>query len=452
MALSVCFRFDFLSKSSVRLQNKKGATTRRQFVKNSAGLVATVPFTAQAVPLDFFKKFAIKTPAVPLHDPPKSIVGQYGPWAAGLRPSPPKLSLRAHPERKLAPRRSEALAKIQELVASPPISTVPKVVVEKKYVYDGLEIEELSWQLPYGRPTKAIFLRPAGINKPLPAVLGLHDHGGNKYFGRDKITVTSDSPNPLMTQHQEHYYEGRAWANELAKRGYAVLVHDVFTFGSRRVHYEDVGETIPRNTFDTKGVQDKELDTPAEIDAYNAWAGEHEHIMSKSLFCAGTTWPGVTLAEDQMALTILSQRPDVDAQRLGCMGLSGGGLRTVYLGGMDQRVKCAVPVGFMTTWDDLLLNKAYTHTWMIYTPLLPNFLEFPEIMGLRTPLPTLVLSNRQDQLFTLPEMQKSDEILREVYRIAKAPDAYKTSFYDGPHKFDQAMQQEAFGWLDRWLA
>ena len=431
---------------------KAKKTTRRQFVKNSAWLAAAVPFAARTAPLDFFKNISEKDIAVTLPDPNKSIIGQYGPWAAGLRPNPPKLSLRANRSKNLDAWRKEALAKAVELVASPPMGTIPKVTVEKKYVFEGLEIEELSWQLPYGRPTKAVFLKPVGAKKPLPAVLGLHDHGGNKYFGWEKIVTTSDTANPLMTAHREHYYEGRAWANELAKQGFGVLVHDVFTFGSRRVHYEDVGKTITSNTFNTKGVQDTELDTPEEIAAYNAWASDHEHVMSKSLFCAGTTWPGVTLIEDQMALTILSQRPEVDPKRLGCAGLSGGGLRTVYLGGLDQRVKCAVPVGFMTTWDDFLLNKAFTHTWMIYTPLLSNYLEFPEIMGLRTPLPTLVLSNRQDQLFTLSEMQKSDEILREVYQIAKAPDAYKTSFYDGPHKFDKAMQEEAFGWFERWLA
>ncbi|GHB53093.1 hydrolase [Persicitalea jodogahamensis] len=414
-------------------------------------MAVAVPLAAQAAPLDFFRNFAVETTSVTLPDPTKSIIGQYGSWAAGLRPSPPQLSLRANRSKSLDAWRKEALAKVNELVASPPVHSVPKVTVEKKYVFDGLEIEELSWQLPHGRPTKAVFLKPAGVKNPLPAVLGLHDHGGNKYFGWDKIAVTSETPNPLMTRHREQYYEGRAWANELAKSGYAVLVHDVFTFGSRRVHYEDVDGITWGPNYAKEKKSDAQISTPEEIAAYNAWASDHEHIMSKSLFCAGTTWPGVTLAEDQMALTILSQRPEVDPNRLGCMGLSGGGLRTVYLGGLDQRVKCAVPVGFMTTWSDLLLNKAYTHTWMIYTPLLSNYLEFSEIMGLRTPRPTLVLSNREDQLFTLPEMQKSDEILKEVYKIAKASDAYKTSFYDGPHKFDKAMQEEAFGWLDRWL-
>lgn len=380
----------------------------------------------------------------------KSIIGHYGAWAAGLRADPPALSLRANRNKKRANWRKEATAKTLELVARPSIGPVPKVTMEKKYAYDGLDIEELSWQLPYGRSTKAILLKPQGINKKLPAILGLHDHGGNKYFGKDKITRTTDAQHPLMQEHQSHYYEGQAWANEIAKRGYVVLVADTFTFGSRRVHYEDVAG-ITWGTLKDSDKQDSAIQSPEEIVAYNAWASDHEHVMSKSLFCAGTTWPGVTLAEDQMALTILSQRPEVDSERLGCMGLSGGGLRTVYLGGLDERIKCAVPVGFMSTWNDFLLHKAYTHTWMIYTPLLPNYLEFPEILGLRVPLPTLVLNNNQDQLYTLPEMRRSDEILREVYQIAGASDAYRTMFYDGEHKFDGVMQADAFAWFDRWL-
>ena len=36
----------------------------------------------------------------------------------------------------------------------------------------------------------------------------------------------------------------------------------------------------------------------------------------------------------------------------------------------------------MTTWRDYLLNKCYTHTWMIYIPALPRDLDYPEILGL----------------------------------------------------------------------
>ena len=163
--------------------------------------------------------------------------------------------------------------------------------------------------------------------------------------------------------------------------------------------------------------------------------------MSKSLFCGGTTWPGVTFAEDQKALDILCARAEVDASRVGCCGLSGGGLRTDYLAGLDHRIACAVSVGFMSTWKDFLLNKSYTHTWMVYAPLLPRYLDFPEILGIRVPLPTMVLFDREDQLYTLPEMQQADEILQEVFAKANASDRYSGKFYPGEHKFDAEMQK-----------
>lgn len=99
----------------------------------------------------------------------------------------------------------------------------------------------------------------------------------------------------------------------------------------------------------------------------------------------------------------------------------------------------------------LLDYKSFTHTWMTYVPILPKELDFPEILSLRAPLPTLVLNDTDDDLYTLPEMKRSDEILREVYKKANAENNYKCSFYPGPHKFDKKMQTEAFNWFDQWL-
>src|SRR5690606_1925036 len=131
---------------------------------------------------------------------------------------------------------------------------------------------------------------------------------------------------------------------------------DAFPFASRRVWMQDVPPEI------RGGLTDEDHENSANIKTYNKWAAEHEHTMAKSLFSAGTTWPGVFFAEDQKALDILCTRPDVDTSRIGCAGLSGGGMRTVFMGGLDQRIKCAICVGFMTTWKDLIVSKSYTHT------------------------------------------------------------------------------------------
>ena len=375
-----------------------------------------------------------------------NMIGAYGPWAASLvGDAPPEFSLRHPAWTDVDAWREAAHARLMERLACPDAGGVPSVTVHERREYDGLHIEELSWQLPYGPPTAAVFLKPLGATGKLPGIVALHDHGGLKYFGTRKITRTSDEQHPLMVEHQQGYYGGRAWANEIARRGYAVLVHDAFPFASRRVLLSDVPESI------RGGLTDDEPERSENIAAYNRWAGEHEHVMAKSLFCAGTTWPGVFLAEDRAALDVLCARDDVAADRIGCAGLSGGGMRTTFLGGADPRIQCAVCVGMMTTWRDYLLHKSHTHTWMVYVPLLPGELDYPEILGLRAPLPTLVLNDTEDQLFTLPEMHRADDILREVYAKAGAPENYRCSFYPGPHKFDLPMQAEAFDWFDQWL-
>lgn len=375
-----------------------------------------------------------------------SLIGPYGKWAASLIGRElPALSFRRKEFSNLESWRSEAKQSVTDRLGIPDIGGIPEVTIKKQYTYDGLHIEELTWQLPYGRPTEGILLKPQNARGPLPGILAFHDHAANKYFGTRKITRTSDAQHPIMKDHQEHYYDKRAWANEVAKRGYVVLVPDAFPFASRRVMMQDVPLHL-RGTL-----SDKDPENPENIKAYNDWAAEHEHIMAKSLFSAGTTWPGVFFAEDRKALDILCARRDVDASRIGCGGLSGGGMRTVFMGGLDPRIKCAVCVGFMTTWKDFILDKSFTHTWMTYVPILPNELDFPEILGLRAPLPTLVLNDEQDALYSVPEMKQADTILREVYAKAKAEDHYTCSFYPGPHKFDADMQAEAFAWFDKWL-
>jgi hypothetical protein len=59
--------------------------------------------------------------------------------------------------------------------------------------------------------------------------------------------------------------------------------------------------------------------------------------------------------------------------------------------------------------------------------------------------------NRDDQLFTPQGMSAAHNRLTTRYRQAGAPGAYVGELYDGPHKFDLAMQQSAFAHLERWL-
>ena len=376
-----------------------------------------------------------------------NMTGAYGPWLADrvLGNGPAQLSFRAGRWKSLNEWRRVARQRALERIAPVALNRIGEVRVESKGAYDGLHVERLSWQLEAGPRTEAVFLKPAGSAGRLPGILALHDHGGNKFLGWRKITRTDENAWPIQLKHQEHYYGGVAWANEIAKRGYAVLVHDTFPFGSRRVRVADVPERIRQEGIDPDPGDEE------GIRKYNAFAAAHEHIMEKSLISAGTTWPGIYLPEDQRALEVLASRDDVDPRRLGCAGLSGGGMRTVFLGGLDSRIRCAVAVGFMTTWRDFLLDKCFTHTWMTYVPLLPRELDFPEILALRAPAATMVLNCNEDALYTLPEMKRADEMLRQTFSRSGASAMYTSKFYPGGHKFDLEMQSDAFAWFDKHL-
>jgi len=88
---------------------------------------------------------------------------------------------------------------------------------------------------------------------------------------------------------------------------------------------------------------------------------------AKSLFSAGTPGRASSRAEDQRALDYLAARPDVDPARIGCAGLSGGGLRTVFSPPRRPH-PLRLLVGMMTTWRDYLLNKIVQPHWMVYIP------------------------------------------------------------------------------------
>ena len=171
-----------------------------------------------------------------------NLIGQYGPWAAGLLgDGPPTFSLRRDEFTDIDAWRQAARVRLLDRLAAPQVQTPAAVEPVDRLTYDGLDIELLQWRLPYGPPTAAVVLKPAGHKGRLPGVLGLHDHSGKKYWGREKIARWK-TPHPHIQAMQDRAYGGKAWANELARRGYVVLVHDAFAFASRRVRAEDCPE------------------------------------------------------------------------------------------------------------------------------------------------------------------------------------------------------------------
>ena len=374
----------------------------------------------------------------------KHFLGNYNELAMGVvKACKYPLSYLAQDWPELASWQSMARGRILELLAYWPKSCPLNVRVERAYEYDGLMVEHISYEQPYGARTEGIFLKPAGVQGKLPGVVALHDHGGFKYFGKEKITGLPGEPE-ILKEFKEECYGGVSWANELAKRGFAVFVPDVFLWGSRKMTAEDVPEEFVEN------LKKQEPGTRAYIEAYNDFAGGYETVIAKSLFLAGTTWPGIMAYEDRRAVDYLVSRADVDDSRIGCGGLSGGGQRTIFLAGLDARIKCAVCVGFMSTFAETVEKNITWHTWMLHLPHMANLMDLPDLISLHAG-PLMVQYDTEDPLWSLQGERDSNEKLEKIYAKMNIPEKYSGKFYPGPHKFDREMQNDAFDWMERWL-
>jgi dienelactone hydrolase len=340
--------------------------------------------------------------------------------------------------------RVEARAKMGELLRYSPAPPPQGGQVLETVKKTGHIRYRVRYAITRDRHTEAFLLVPDGLRGPAPAVLALHDHGGFYYFGKEKITET-EIDLPVLKDHIRVAYGGRTFADELARRGFVVLVPDAFYFGAQRLD----PASVPPET--ARALADLKLGSDNYVRAFNTFASAHEEIVAKTLFTAGTTWPGVLFQGDRASLDYLLTRPEVDTNRIGCLGLSIGGFRAAHLFGLDGRIKAGIVAGWMTTYSSLLFDHLRWHTWMIYVPGQHEFLDLPDVASLNAPNPLLVINCSHDILFTLDGMKAAEEKLARVYTGLGAAERFRCSFYDEPHSFKVPAQEEAFEWLCHWL-
>jgi dienelactone hydrolase len=323
------------------------------------------------------------------------------------------------------------------------------VRIERRWEKDGIAGEEISWSVGYGPRTVAWLLRPVGVTGKLPGVVALHHHGGFKYYGKEQIADGPDATPEALLPSRRDLYDNRAFANELARRGFAVLVPDVFLWGSRKFPLEDMPEAHRRRAQQSRAAQpDAPPDPVAE---YNATAGLHEELVAKYCQALGTSIAGIVSYEDRVAVNYLARRADVNSDAIGCIGLSGGGLRSALLQATSPRIKAAVIVAMMSTYDGLLDHNIISHTWMLYPAGWMRYGDYPDLAACRAPSPLLVQYGLEDRLFTVEGMKAANERIARHYASVGHADNYTGQFYNAPHKFDTAMQEAAFAWLAKRL-
>lgn len=391
-------------------------------------------------------------PAPAASDPPLPDLANLYPVLSGISAGQARRLSFLDPQWKsLAEWKPAARQRFVELLHYNPDPLPLKARVEGVEERDGFRIERVSIPAAGTYELPAWVLVPSGAKGRLPGVVAIHCHSGRYTWGHEKI-VGSPRDSAYLLKFREEAY-GRPYAESLARRGFVVLVIDGFYFGSRRLRVEDMSPQSAPPVFRDrlKALQSIPWETPAWFAAVNGLCSEMENLVAKTIFSAGATWPGIHVWDDRRSVDYLCSRPDVDAARIGCMGLSIGGLRAAHLIAADPRLKAACVTGWMTVFGEQLRNHLRNHTWMAYIPGLYGFLDLPDAAALIAPGALLVQQCARDSLYPMSGMQAAVEKLTAIYAKARIPQHFRSTFYDVPHSLRPGMQDEAFAWLEKWL-
>lgn len=311
-----------------------------------------------------------------------------------------------------------------------------------------LEVVHIAATPAYHIPARVLV--PKGRTGKLPAVLALHCHSGRYTWGHEKV-ISSPGDSATLTEFRTSR-DGRPWAESLVRRGYVVISIDAFYFGERRLRVEDL---VPSRVFPEvkeafESSRKAAPGSPEWIAATNRVCSFYEHHTAKTITATGATWQGIHAWDEMRTVDYLLSRPDVDGNRIGCIGLSGGGFRTDLLIAADPRIKAACVTGWMTAFAHQLRHHI-RHTWMAWLPGMYRVLDLPDAAGLHAPGALLVQQCRRDLLYPMSGMQAAVDQLTRIYTKAGIPERFRGTFHDVPHSFQPHMQDEAFDWMDRWL-
>jgi len=251
-----------------------------------------------------------------------------------------------------------------------------------------------------------------------PVVLALHGHvsaGKCSPAGRRDIPVVAKYISEL------NYDYGEA----LVREGWVVFCPDARGFGERR-------------------------ESSCQGDDEQGFIGSSCHQLAHMGLPLGQTVTGMWVWDLMRLIDYAATRPDCDVSRLACAGLSGGGLQTLYLAALDERVRCAVISGYFYGVRDSLLHMS-DNCCCNFVPGLWLLADMGDLGALCAPRPLFIETGDEDSLNGargLVNVTEQVTIARQAYIMLEAEDHLHHAIFHGPHRWDGV---EAIPWLRKWL-
>jgi hypothetical protein len=267
---------------------------------------------------------------------------------------------------------------------------------------DGYVLEKWELDLNGTEPVPAYVARPQRVDRRAPAVLFNHSHGGGYKIGKQEFVEGRSYLQPVP------------YAKVLTDLGYVALAIDHWVFGER-------SHTTEMDTF-------------------------------KAMLWNGQVLWGMMVYDSLRALDWLVQRADVDAARVGTLGISMGSTMAWWLAALDERLKVTVDICCLTDFHTLLAKKGLAgHGIYYYVPGLLKSFTTAQINALIAPRAHLGLAGLQDKLTPVEGLDVIDRELTRVYAEQGHPERWKLLRYDVGHMETPEGRQEIVAFLKRFL-
>lgn len=248
-------------------------------------------------------------------------------------------------------------------------------------------------------------------------MIAAHGHGS---AGKFSPAGRTDIP-ALKEKIENDRYD---YGVQFVRRGYIVFCPDARGFGERR---ESSGQGDEENVFISSTCN-------------------HLNVMAIGL---GLSLTGMWTWDLMRLIDYIETREDCAQDRIGCCGLSGGGLQTLWLTALDERVSCAVVSGYFYGYKDALLNLY--NCSCNYVPELWENVDMGDIAALIAPRALLIETGDQDPLNGergLDNVTEQVEIAARAYRLMDAEERFVHHVFRGGHVWDG---EKTYAFADRWL-
>ena len=256
---------------------------------------------------------------------------------------------------------------------------------------------------------------PTTGTPPFPAVLAPHGHGsGGKY----SVAGITDHGDDIANAVKHYNYD---YGIQFARAGFITFCPDARGFGERQ-----------------------------EEGAKNSILNSSCQLINNMALPLGQTVTGMWAWDLHRLIDYVEMRDDARSEGVGCGGLSGGGLQTLWASALDERITCSVVSGYMYGYRESLLDL-HGNCSCNYVPHLYEYVDMGDIAALIAPRPLLVETGDQDPLNGASGVANTEsqvDIACRAFRLLGTEDSLSHDIFEGEHRWNGV---EAIPWMVKHL-